>query len=137
MKSAKSGQSGQALVLGMLLAGVASIAFVRYFSIAQIVGVCSGHLHALYAAAYSGALVQACTLTLNMLAYLNTAHVGHQIAMAHLVTLGSWSAFSATQARQAGIGNPPAPLIAMLFGATHGAAYAAARSASGAASLAD
>lgn len=135
MKPDKRSQRGQALVLGMLLAGVASIAFVRYFSTAQVVGARSGQVHALDAAAYSGALVQA--RALNMLAYLNTAHVGHQIAMAHLVTLGSWSAFSATQARQAGIGNPPAPLVTMLFGAAHGAAYAASRGASGQASLVD
>jgi hypothetical protein len=66
-----------------------------------------------------------------MLAYLNRAQIGHQIAMAHLVTLGSWSAFGGTQARQAGVGNPPAYLIALLFGPAQGAAYQAARQASG------
>lgn len=127
-------QRGQALVFGMLLAGAVSVAFVRYYATAQVAGERAAHLHALDAAAYSGALVQA--RALNMLAYLNTAHIGHQIAMAHLVTLGSWSAFGATQARQAGMGNPPAHVIAMLFGAGHGAAYAASRGASGLSSLA-
>jgi hypothetical protein len=126
-------QRGQALVLGMLLAGVAGVAFVHYFSVAQMVGVRSKHLHALDAAAYSGALVQA--RALNMLAYMNTAQVGHQIAMAHLVTLGSWAAFSATEAGQAGSGNPPAHVIAMLFGGGHGAAYAGSRRAASLASL--
>ncbi len=127
-------QRGQALVLGMLLAGAVSIAFVRYFSLAQVVGAKSAQHHALDASAYSGALVQA--RALNLLAYLNTAHVAHQVAMAHLVTLGSWSAFGATQARQAAVGNPPAYLITLLFGAGHGAAYAASRRAASLAPLA-
>jgi len=127
-------QQGQALVLGMLLAGAATVAFLRYFATAQVVGAKSRQLHALDAAAYSGALIQA--RAMNMLSYLNTAQIGHQIAMAHLVTLGSWSAFGANQSNQAGIGNPPAHLVAMLFGAAHGQAYASARGAAGLAPLA-
>jgi hypothetical protein len=122
-------QRGQAMVLGMLLAGIALIAFVRYFSTGQVVAAKAKQLHALDAAAYSGALIQA--RALNMMAYINRAHVGHQLALAHLVTLGSWAALGATQARQLGSGNPPAHLIAMLFGPDHGAAYAAAGAAYG------
>lgn len=122
-------QRGQALVLGMLLAGIALIAFVRYFSTGQVVAAKSRQTHALDAAAYSGALIQA--RALNMMAYINRAHVGHQLALAHLVTLGSWAALGATQARQLGSGNPPVHLIAMLFGPDHGAAYAAASRAYG------
>ncbi|MFW7342798.1 hypothetical protein V0R37_14815 [Pollutimonas sp. H1-120] len=122
-------QQGQAMVLGMLLAGIALIAFVRYFSTGQVVAAKARQLHALDAATYSGALIQA--RALNMMAYINRAHVGHQLALAHLVTLGSWAALGGTQARQLGTGNPPLHLIAMLFGPGHGAAYAAASKAYG------
>src|SRR3546814_2979391 len=113
----------------MLLAGFALIALLRYFSTGQVVAAKAKQLPALEAAAYSGALVQA--RALNMLAYINRAHVGHQLALAHLVTLGSWASLGATQARQLAAGNPPLHLIAMLFGPSHGAAYAAAGKAYG------
>ena len=122
-------QSGQALVLGMLLAALASLALLRYFAAGQVAGAKARQVHALDAAAYSGALVQA--RAMNMLAYLNRAQIAHQIAMAHLVTLGSWALYADTQGRQAGRGNPPAYLIAMLFGAAHGAAYQSAVAAAG------
>lgn len=122
-------QRGQALVWGMLLTAVASLVLVRYFATGQMVAAKARQLHGLDAAAYSGALVQA--RALNMLAFLNRSQVAHQVAMAHLVTLGSWALLGATESRQRGIGNPPAYLIGMLFGPTHGAAYAAASQASG------
>lgn len=127
-------QRGQALVLGMALAGLAAIALLRYFSVGQVVAAKARQLHALDAAAYSGALVQA--RALNMLSYLNRAQTGHQVAMAHLVTLGSWASLGGHEARQLAAGNPPGYLIAMLFGPNHGAAYAAARTAVGFESLA-
>lgn len=123
------GQQGQALVLGLLLTGAVVIVFVRYFAVGQVVAAKARQFHSLDAAAYSGALIQA--RALNMLAYLNRAQIGHQVAMAHLVTLGSWAALGGTQARQVGVGNPPAYLIAMLFGPGQGAAYGAARAAMG------
>lgn len=122
-------QQGQALVLGMLLLGVAMLAFLRYFDVAQVVAAKSRQTHALDAAAYSGALIQA--RALNTLAFINRAQAAHQIAMAHLVTLGSWATLGGTEARQLASGNPPAYLIGMLFGADHGAAYLAARKATG------
>ncbi|MEO6960307.1 MAG: hypothetical protein ABI228_08580, partial [Burkholderiaceae bacterium] len=129
VKCSARGQQGQALVLGLVLTGVVVIVFVRYFAVGQVVAAKARQFHSLDAAAYSGALIQA--RALNMLAYLNRSQIGHQVAMAHLVTLGSWAAFGGTQARQAGIGNPPAYLIAMLFGPGQGAAYGAARAAAG------
>lgn len=122
-------QQGQALVLGMLLLGVAMLAFLRYFDVAQVVGAKSRQTHALDAAAYSGAVIQ--TRALNTLAFINRAHAAHQIAMAHLVTLGSWASLGGTEAGQLISGNPPAYLIGMLFGANHGAAYLAASKATG------
>lgn len=122
-------QQGQALVLGMLLLGIAMVAFLRYFDVGQVVGAKSRQTHALDAAAYSGALIQA--RALNTLAFINRGHAAHQIAMAHLVTLGSWATLGGTEARQLASGNPPAYLIGMLFGANHGAAYLAASKATG------
>lgn len=122
-------QGGQALVLGMLLAALLAAAMLRYFVVGQVAAARSRQLHALDAAAYSGAQVQA--RALNMLAYINRAHTGHQVAMAHLVTLGSWALLGGAQARQVAMGNPPTYLIGMLFGSSHGAAYAAARRATG------
>ncbi|MFT0548089.1 hypothetical protein ACMHYO_17380 [Allopusillimonas ginsengisoli] len=122
-------QAGQALVLGMIMAGLLAAAMLRYFVVGQVASAKSRQLHALDAAAYSGAQVQA--RALNMLAYINRAHTAHQVAMAHLVTLGSWALLGDTQARQVAVGNPPHYLIGMLFGPSHGAAYAAARRATG------
>ena len=122
-------QQGQALVLGLLLAGLASVALFRYFVVGQVVTAKARQHHALDAAAYSGALIQA--RAMNMISYINRAHVGHQIAMAHLVTLGSLAHFGGMQARQRSVGNPPVHLILMLFGADHGAAYQSSSAASG------
>src|SRR5690606_22254516 len=122
-------QQGQAMVLGMLLAGVAVVVFVRYFYVGQVVAARAKQTHALDAAAYSAALVQA--RGLNMLAYINRAHVAQQVAMAHLVTLGSWAMLGGTEAGQLTTGNPPAHLIGLMFGPEHAAAYTAAGRAAG------
>lgn len=122
-------QRGQALVLGMLLAGAAALALVRYFDTGVTAAEKARQEHALDAAAYSGALVQA--RGLNMLAYIARAQVAHQVAMAHLVTLGSWAHFAGTSAQRAAMGNPPAYVIAMHFGPEHAAAYLAAVQAAG------
>lgn len=116
-------QRGQALVLGLLLAALGALALVRYFGTGQAVADKARLLHTADTAAYSGALVQA--RALNMLALLNRTQLAHQIAMAHLLTLGSWAMLGGTQAIRASAGNPPAYLIALLFGVAHGQAYAA------------
>lgn len=127
-------QSGQALVLAMVVLAVAIIAFLRFFHVGQVVAARAKQTHALDAATYSGALVQA--RALNMLGLLNRAQVGHQLAMAHLVTLGSWAHFAGTQAGQLARQNPPLHLINMMFGPGHAAAYAAAAQAAGLESMA-
>jgi hypothetical protein len=63
---------------------------------------------------------------LNLLAYINRAQVGHQVAMAHLVTLATWAQFGQHERQRLLRGNPPGVLIGMLFGARHGKAYASA-----------
>jgi len=125
----RQGQQGQALVLGMLLAGAVALAFVRYFDAGMTVAEKARQDHVLDAAAYSGALVQA--RALNMLAYINRAQMAHQVAMAHLVTLGSWAHFAGTEASRAQAANPPAYVIGMHFGAEHAAAYLGALKAAG------
>lgn len=122
-------QSGQAMVLSIVLMSAILVAFVSYFNTAQVVAAKLKQNHALDAATYSGALVQA--RALNTLAYINRSQIGHQVAMAHLVTLGSWAHFAGTEASQLARGNPPAHLIAMMFGSKHGKAYLAAARASG------
>lgn len=122
-------QQGQVLVLGMVLAGAVALAYVRYFDAGMTVAEKARQDHALDAAAYSGALVQA--RALNMLAYIHRAQMAHQVAMAHLVTLGSLAHFAGTEARRVLAANPPAYVIAMHFGADHGAAYLAAAKAAG------
>lgn len=129
MAAARRAQDGQALVLGMLMAALLSLALLRYFVTGQVLAAKSRQVHGLDAATYSGALVQA--RALNRLAYLNRAQLAHQVAMAHLVTLGSWALYGGAEASQLGRGNPPAHLIGMLFGADHGRAYLAASRAAG------
>lgn len=124
-----SAQQGQALVLGLLLAGAVALAFLRYFDAGMAVAQRARQDHALDAAAYSGALVQA--RALNMLSYIHRAQAAHQVAMAHLVTLGSWAHFAGTQAVRASRANPPAYVIGMHFGPEHAAAYLAALQATG------
>lgn len=123
------GQQGQALILGLLLTAAVATAFVRYFDVGMVVAEKARQDHALDAAAYSGALVQA--RALNMLSYINRTQVAHQAAMAHLVTLGSWAHFAGTEAIQALAANPPAYVIGMHFGPEHAAAYLAALKAAG------
>lgn len=129
MSPVRRAQDGQALVLGMVIAAVLSVALLRYFAAGQVLAAKSRQVHGLDAATYSGAVVQA--RVLNMLAYLNRAQLAHQVAMAHLVTLGSWALYGGAEADQLGRGNPPAHLIGMLFGADHGRAYLAASRAAG------
>ncbi|MBC7202005.1 MAG: hypothetical protein H5U29_00580 [Pusillimonas sp.] len=111
------------MVLGLLLCGVAVVALVHYFSLGQVLAERTRQVHALDTAVYSAAVVQ--SRGFNLLAMSNRAMVGHHLAMGHLVTLASWAQLGGFQAQQRLRGNPPAFLIGMLFGADHGAAYAA------------
>lgn len=122
-------QQGQVMVLALILGAAVALAFVRYFNLGSVVAERARQDHALDAAAYSGALVQA--RGLNMLAYIHRTQAAHQVAMAHLVTLGSWAHFAGTEARRLAMANPPAYVIGMHFGAEHAAAYLAAVKAAG------
>lgn len=123
-------QRGQALALGLALLSLGGLVVVLGFNAAQTAAARARLTHVADAAAYSGALVQA--RALNLLATINRAQIAHQVAMAHLVTLGSLAQFADVQSRQVARGNPPAYVIARLFGIAHGKAYRSAASASGA-----
>lgn len=122
-------QQGQVLVIGVIVAGAVALAFLRYFDVGVVVSEKARQDHVLDAAAYSGALIQA--RSLNMLAYIQRAQAAHQVAMAHLVTLGSLAHFAGMEAVRAGMSNPPASVIGMHFGPEHMAAYLAALQAVG------
>src|SRR5690606_14456203 len=119
----------QTLMLGMIFAGAVALALVRYFDAGMVVAGKARQDHALDAAAYSGALVQA--RALNMLSYIKRAQVAHQVAMAHLVTLGSLASFAGAEASRAAMNNPPSYVIGMHFGADHAHAYLEALKATG------
>jgi hypothetical protein len=118
-------QQGQALVLGLLMAAVAAASLVVLYNLGQTVESRARLTHAADAAAYSGALEQA--RALNALAYVNRTQIAHQVAMAHLVTLAASAQYARTMRAQRNRGNPPAGLIAMLFGPDMGLAYQAAQ----------
>lgn len=116
-------QKGQVLVLALLALGVFSTLMLKFFYVGQINYQALRQRYALDAATYSGALLQA--QMLNYAAYMNRAYTGHQIAMAHLVTLASWAEFAQTQAQRVQMANPPASLISMMFGPHYGLSYQA------------
>src|SRR5690606_3128512 len=103
---ARDRQHGQAMVFGLLFAGAVAGALGQYFGAGKVLAQMTRPDHGLDAADYSGALVQAGALT--MLAYINRAQVAHQVAMAHLVALGSPAHFAAMEAQRASLSNPPA-----------------------------
>ncbi|CAB3627241.1 MAG: hypothetical protein J0I68_19570 [Achromobacter sp.] len=123
-------QRGQALVLGMMLAATVSAALAMLYALGRTVEARARLIHAADAAAYSGALEQA--RQLNFLAYANRTQIAHQIAMAHLVTLGASLSFERTLAGQRRRNNPPARLLSSLFGRDVALAYGAARTEPGA-----
>ncbi|MBV7482544.1 hypothetical protein [Bordetella sp. BOR01] len=123
-------QDGQALPIVLAFAAVCGIGLVALYNVGQTAAARVRLTQAADAAAYSGALAQA--RTFNLLAYVNRTQVAHQVAMAHLVTLASWAQFGQAQSQQRTRGNPPAGLIAMLFGSALGTAYARASATGGA-----
>lgn len=128
-------QSGQVLILGLSMMLVLVVLLLSLFNQGRLLNAKAKQNHTVDAAAYSGALIQA--RALNMQSYINLAQVGHQMAMAHLVTLASWAKFSATESRQFTSVNPPAYVIGMMFGANHQSAYAASLRAASLLSIAE
>lgn len=128
-------QQGQALILGLAIMAVLITVLLSLFNYGRLLNTKAKQLHTVDAAAYSGALIQ--SRALNMQSHINLAQIGHQVAMAHLVSLASWAKFSATESRQYVSANPPSYLIGMMFGADHQNAYAASRRATSIMSIAE
>ncbi len=120
-------QEGAALAWGLIALALLSVAWGGYFHVNQIAEQQGRLSLVLDAAAYGAATEQA--RTLNLLAYINRAQLGHQLALGHLLTLATWDRAAHTQSGQARRANPPAHLVAMMFGSAHGLAYTQARSA--------
>lgn len=121
----RTSEHGQALVLGLLIVSVAAASMVVLYNLGQTVEARIRLTHAADAAAFSGALEQA--RALNAIAYVNRTQIAHQVAMAHLVTLAAAAQYSRTLHGQRIRGNPPASLIAMMFGPDMGLAYRSAQ----------
>ncbi len=117
-------QSGQAILLGLVLLGAGLIALASAWRVGLFVHDQYALKRAADSAVYSAALVQA--RALNFHAYLNRAQLAHLVAMKHLVVLASAEKFRATQATRSKARNPPAWLISALFGPQYGASYLAA-----------
>ncbi len=119
-------ESGQAMVLGLMLVSLGGLGWALSYYIGNIVHDKVSLVRATDASVLSVATLQA--RTLNLHAYLNRAQLAHQLAMIHLVTLASHERFRATQAKQSLRMNPPAFLIGMFFGPTYAASYMASQS---------
>lgn len=129
-------QGGQALVLGMVLLAAAVAALAGMHRLGRIIDQRVRLTHAADAAAYSGAVLQA--RRLNAIAYANRSQIAHQVAMAHLVTLGAAARYVDSGQTQMLRRNPPAGLLGGLFGVDAGLAYSGMRAIPGAEqSLAD
>ncbi|ASC89057.1 hypothetical protein [Alcaligenes faecalis] len=120
-------QEGAALAWGLIALALLSVAWGGYFHVNQIAEQQGRLSLVLDAAAYGAATEQA--RTLNLLAYINRAQLGHQLALGHLLTLATWDRAAQTQSGQARRANPPVHLVSMMFGSAHGLAYTQARSA--------
>ncbi|CAM4188311.1 hypothetical protein [Kerstersia similis] len=115
---------GQALPLGVLLLAVLALAWTHGYGLRQVANARTRLAHVADVVAYSGALSQA--RSLNLAAWISRTQLAHQIAMGHVATLAAWADFGSRQAEQQARGNPPAFLIASLFGPRYGTAYRAA-----------
>ncbi len=82
-------QEGAALAWGLIALALLSVAWGGYFHVNQIAEQQGRLSLVLDAAAYGAATEQA--RTLNLLAYINRAQLGHQLALGHLLTLATWT----------------------------------------------
>lgn len=135
MRAAACRQRGQALMLGVVVLAVLGLAVMASYQLSHLLHQKSRLTAVTDAAAYSAAVVQ--SRTLNQLAYSNRAALGHQMAMAHWITLASLARYGDAQSRQLIRNNPPVFLLTSFFGPQYGAGYQASRAAMGAGSQAD
>lgn len=120
-------QLGSMLVAGVMMLGLFGMVWLHFYYVGTINHQINRQRHALDAATYSGAVLQA--QLLNYVAYMNRAYTAHQIALAHITSIAAWADMAETESGRARLANPPISLITMMFGADHGQAYAASRAA--------
>lgn len=108
-----SRQSGQALVLDLLLLLASTLGLVFLFSAGQVLHSRQRLDNAADAAAYSAAVWRA--RALNFIAYSNRAIIAQEVAVAQAVTLASWSRYFETFAETAeSISRAYPPLIPVM-----------------------
>jgi hypothetical protein len=112
------------MLLGLVLCGAGVLAWGLMLELGRRVHDQSSLNRATDAAAYTAALIQA--RALNLHAYLNRAHIAHQLGMAHIIAVATATQYRAKLARQARIRNPPPSLIGAFFGPQHALAYTSA-----------
>jgi hypothetical protein len=112
------------MLMGLMLCGVGVLAWSLMLELGRRVHDQSSLNRATDAATYTAALIQA--RALNLHAYLNRAHIAHQLGMAHIIAVATATQYRAKLARQARIRNPPPSLIGTFFGPQHALAYTSA-----------
>ncbi len=112
------------MLMGLVLCGAGMLAWGLMLELGRRVHDQSSLNRATDAATYTAALIQA--RALNLHAYLNRAHIAHQLGMAHVIAVATATQFRARLARQARIRNPPPSLIGSFFGPQHALAYTSA-----------
>lgn len=117
-------QTGQVMLMGLVLCGAGVLAWGLMLELGRRVHDQSSLNRATDAASYTAALIQA--RALNLHAYLNRAHIAHQLGMAHLIGVATATQYRTRLARQARIRNPPPSLIGTFFGPQHALAYTSA-----------
>lgn len=117
-------QTGQVMLMGLVLCGVGVLAWGLMLELGRRVHDQSSLNRATDAASYTAALIQA--RALNLHAYLNRAHIAHQLGMAHIIAVATATQYRSRLARQARIRNPPPSLIGAFFGPQHALAYTSA-----------
>lgn len=117
-------QTGQSMLLGIVLCGVGVLAWLLMLELGQRVHDISSLHRGADAASYSAAILQA--RALNMHAYINRAQLAHQIAIAHIIGAATATQYRSKLGQQAQRRNPPPSLIGAFFGPQHSAAYMAA-----------
>lgn len=117
----KNNESGQALVLGLVLLSILLLMFRLSYQFFQTVQEKTKLTQVADLAAYSGAAVV--SYYLNDQSYLHQAQIAHHVASAHLITALSLSQYAKTLSQRSTVGNPPVWLIAYHFGTPYGWAY--------------
>lgn len=121
----KRSESGAALVLALVIASVAAMAWQHRSSLSQLF--LAQQVLERSTAAASLAAAQHHARLLNAHAFLNRTVMAHQVAMAHLLTIASAEKMRREMSIRFARFNPPVHLIAMMFGPHHAAAYAASK----------